>query len=155
MKNNLINTEALEEMEDEATDEEDIREETVAVTGIGKIAETKTNPEGEITTAGANEIILEAEIKKIGESSIRDKRGGTEEAKAPTTNVGKGTVSMEGPTGTQLVITEDPQAPLYLNRNLKSHRLHCQVPREELLIRQSDLTNTKPPQHSIIITASL
>ena len=44
---------------------EDIREETVAVTGIGKIAETETNPEGEITTAGANEIILEAEIKLV------------------------------------------------------------------------------------------
>jgi len=29
---------------------EDIREETMAVTGIGKIAETETNPEGEITT---------------------------------------------------------------------------------------------------------
>ena len=154
-KNSLTSTEALEEMEDEATVEEDIREETTAGTEIEKTAETKANPEGEATMAGANEITLEAEIRKIGGSNIRGKKEGTEEAGALTTNVGKGTVLTEGPTETQLVTTEDPQALLCLNLNLKFHRLHCQVPREELLIRQLDSTNTKLLRRSIITTASL
>ena len=155
MKNSLTSTEALEEMEDEAMAEEDIREETTAGMEIGKTAETKANPEGEATMVGANEITLEAEIRKIGGGNIRGQREGTEEAGALTTNVGKGTISMEGPTETQLVTTEDPQALLCLNLNLKFHRLHCQVPREELLIRQLGSTNTKLLQHSITTTASL
>ena len=155
MMNNLTSTEGLEEMVDEATVEEDIREEATAGTEIGKTAETKANPVGEATIAGANEITLEAEIRKIGGNNIRGKREGTEEAGALTTNVGKGTVSMEGPTETQLVTTEDLQALLCLNLNLKFHHLHCQVPKEELLMRQLDSTITKLLQHSITTTASL
>ena len=123
-RNNLINTGALEEMEDEEADEEAAKVATKGGTTVVRTGETNIRLEERTGTSEPIRAHLEGEMRDMTEATVATVTPTVNVATSTTSikdRMTMGVVSTDGTTETRPAITEETPAPATIKNAQPSH----------------------------------